>query len=128
MNAFLLEDLIEVLGCNMPALIMLIVGMSVTWTNWNRHPPAARWAMLAFIWLFCTDVGSILWMRMGIVVVFPNIAPHGPEEVLSMAILSCCEATGYIFFLLALNAVRKPHRPRTDYDELDDIDIRRHDF
>jgi hypothetical protein len=120
-----LDDYLTTLGCNMPALIMLIVGMCVTWINRHRHPPAARWAMLAFVWLFLTDFVAITWMRVGILLAFPNLGPNDFELVLSMAVLSCCEATGYIFFLLALTALRKPHRPRTPYDEFDDIDISR---
>jgi hypothetical protein len=125
MNPFLLDDYLTALGCNMPALIMLIVGMCVTWIKRQRHPPAARWAMLAFVWLFVTDVTAITWMRVGLQQVFPNILPNDPVEILSMVVLSCCEATGYIFFLLALTALRKPHRPRTPYDEFDDVDIRK---
>jgi hypothetical protein len=121
----LLADFFEVLGCNMPALIMLVVGMGVTYSNWQRHPAAARWAMLGFGWLFCTDIAAIAWHRIGLLLIFPNVLPNDPEEVLSMTVLSCCEGLGYLFLLLALNAVRTPHRPRSAYDEHDDIDISR---
>src|SRR5215470_16666003 len=108
MNPFILNDFLEVLGCNMPALIMLVIGMGVTWMNWQRHPRVARWAMLAFVWLLFTDLAAIFWMRVGILLFFPNIGPRDPEEVFSMSILSSFEALGYVFFLLALNAARKP--------------------
>ncbi len=122
---FLLADFLEALGCNLPALIMLVVGMAVTYSNWQRHPAAARWAMLGFAWLFCNDIAAIAWMRIGIQIVFPNIMPNDPEEVLSMTVLSCGEGVGYFFLLLALNAARTPHRPRSAYDEFDDVDISR---
>ncbi len=121
----LIADFFEVLGCNMPALLMLVVGMVVTFANRQRHPKAARWAMLGFGWLFCTDIAAIAWQRVGILILFPNVLPDDPEEVLSMAALSCCEGLGYVFFLLALMAAFTPHRARGAYDEFDDIDIRR---
>jgi hypothetical protein len=121
----LLADFFEVLGCSMPALIMLVVGMGVTYSNRQRHPAAARWAMFGFAWLFGTDIVAIAWQRVGILVFFPNVLPNDPEEVLSMTVLSCSEGLGYLFLLLALNAARTPHRPRSAYDEFDDVDISR---
>ena len=117
----LIANFFEVLGCDMPALVMLVVGMGVIYANWQRHPKAACWAILGFGWLLCTDVVGIAWLQFGIHVVFPG----DPEEVLSLATFSCCEALGYLFFLLALTAAFTPHRPRGTYDEIDDIDIRR---
>jgi hypothetical protein len=124
----LIADSLEVLGCNMPALIMLIVGISVTFANRQRNPKAARWAMLGFGWLFCTDIAAIAWMRFGIFFFFPGIIADDPEQVISMVVLSCCEGLGYFFFLFALNAAFSSHRPRGPYDEFDDIDIRRPGF
>jgi hypothetical protein len=45
--------------------------------------------------------------------------------VLSTIVLSCCRALGYFFLLLAVNAARAPQRPRSAYDESDDVDISR---
>jgi hypothetical protein len=122
---FLLADFFEGLGCNLPALIMLVVGMAVTYSNWQRHPAAARWAMLGFGWLFVTEIASIAWQRIGIELVFPNFIPNDPEEILTLTVVSCCKGLGYLFFLLALNAARTPYRPRSAYDEIGDDDIAR---
>ncbi len=124
----LIADLFELLGCDMPALIMLMIGMIVTYANRHRHPKAARWALLGFAWHFGTDIAAIAWMRFGIFIVFPGVMHDDPEEVFSMVALSCSEGLGYLFFLLALNAAFTPHRPRGAYDEFDDIDIRRPGF
>jgi hypothetical protein len=124
-NDFLLADFFEGLGCNLPALIMLVVGMAVTYSNWQRHPAAARWAMLGFAWLLVIEIASTAWQRFGMEFVFPNLLPNDPEEVLSTTVLSCCRALGYFCFLLAVNAARAPQRPRSAYDESDDIDIAR---
>lgn len=126
----LISDCFESLGCNMPALIMLVIGLAATYANRQRHPRAARWAMLAFAWFIGTDLIAIVWQRAGILLFFPNIMPNDPEELLSMLVLSTFEGLGYLFVLLALNAARMPHRPRTVYDEFsdDEIDIKRPGF
>jgi hypothetical protein len=127
MLELLIEDCLQVIACNGPALLMLIIAMIVTYSNWQRHPAAARWAFTGFAWLFAVDVIAIVWHRVGIILVFPNVVgPNDPEEIGSMVVLSCGEALGYVFFLLALNAARTPYRPRSTYDEHDDdIDITR---
>jgi hypothetical protein len=121
----LIADFFEVLGCNMPALLMLVVAMGVIFGNRQRHPVAARWAMLGFGWLLCTDIVGLAWLHFGIFMAFPGVALDDPEEVLSLAACSCCEGLGYLFLLLALKAAFTPYRPRPTYDEFDDIDIRR---
>ncbi len=122
---FLLADFFEGLGCNMPGLIMLVVGMGVTYSNWQRHPAVARWALLGFVWLFVTEIGSIAWQRVGMELFFPNFLPNDPEEILTVLVLSFAKGIGYFFFLLAVNAARGPQRPRSAYDESDDVDISR---
>lgn len=116
-NDNLLFDFLETLGYNMPTLITLTVGIVLTLANWQRHPSAARWALVGFSWLFIVGIVSIAWRTIGVVMVFPDNPPINSEEALSYVVLSGCEAFGYICFMVALSVVRKPHRPRHFFDD-----------
>ena len=100
---------------NLPAMLAMIVGM--VWVNmsWQRHPPAARWAMLAFAWMFITYILAICWHSFGILFLLRNNLPLEEQTPYLMA-LSCFEALSYLFFILALNAARYPYRPPQYYD------------
>lgn len=120
MNVDIFEQVfLELLGINLPALIVLVLAMVVTLSQWRRHPPAARWAMLGFAWMFCIYLLAILWhsflshMVLGLPRAFEDEAPY-------LMGLSCCEGLGYLFLLLALNAARTPYRPRLYLDDFDD--------
>ncbi|MBI3823685.1 MAG: hypothetical protein HY289_13530 [Planctomycetes bacterium] len=117
----LLHSLLRNLGYNLPALIALIVGMVVTQAAWHRHPPAARWAMLAFVWMFISYLLAICWYSFGILLILDlDIVDQGPI----LMVLSCCEALGYIFFIIALNTARTPYRQPSVYDQFRDDDPR----
>lgn len=113
-NAFFLLTL----GYNLPAMIALVVGMTWTRATWQRHPPAARWAVTAFVWMFITDVAAITWYSFGSIFLEQNNLP--PDQIPYLTALSCCEALGYVFFMLALNAARYPYRPSEYYEDLGD--------
>ena len=99
----ILEVFFELLGINLPAMIALIIGMVVTLAHWRRHPPAARWAMLGFVWMFVTYLLAIAWHSYLVHVVVPGPRQFEDEAPYLMG-LSCLEALGFGFFMLALNA------------------------
>ena len=112
----MLSSFFEWLGYNLPAILVLIVAICTIHAQWHRHPPAARWALLAFIWILGTYFLNTFWGTIGVFLVF------GPGRMLEreapiLLTLSCFEGLGYIFILLALNAACKPYRPRTYFDE-----------
>jgi hypothetical protein len=108
------------LGYNLPAMIVMVVGMVWTHTTWQRHPPAARWAITAFVWLFITYVLAIIWYSFGSMFLAQNNLP--PDQTPYLTALSCCEALAYVFFMLALNAARYPYRPPHYYDQFTEDD------
>jgi hypothetical protein len=117
LNSVFLQNL----GYNLPAMIVMVVGMVWTRATWQRHPPAARWAMTAFVWMFITYVLAIIWQSFGIMFLAQNNLPLD-EQTPYLTALSCCEALGYVFFLLALNAARYPYRPPHFYDQFTEDD------
>ena len=106
---------LKTLGFNLPAMIAMIVGMVWTYATWQRHPPAARWATIAFVWMFITYVLAICWQTFGPMFLLQNNLPIAEQTPYLLA-LSCCEALGYFFFMVALNAARYPYRPPQFYE------------
>ncbi|MBI1832350.1 MAG: hypothetical protein HYR84_12980 [Planctomycetes bacterium] len=107
-------------GINVPALAMLVIGIVVTQANRHRHPDAARWALAGFILRLCTDLVGICWHSVGFFLLIPNIPWLGDHELELLFVLSCLEALAYLFFLIALNAIRTPYRTPQYYDDFDD--------
>src|SRR5947209_8488838 len=89
---------IRLLEYNLPAMVAMIAGM--VWTNatWHRHPPAARWTMLAFVWMFFTYLLAIGWHTFGVWLLLHNNLLD--DETPYLMALSCCEALGYVFFMV----------------------------
>jgi hypothetical protein len=110
-------------GTNLPAMIVMIIAMGWTHATWHRHPRAARWAMLALVWMFITYLLAICWYSFGILFLLHNNLPLDDQTPYLMA-LSCCEGLGYVFFMLALNAARYPYRPPQYYDQFTEDDDR----
>jgi hypothetical protein len=119
------EDFVLELFVNLPALLTLAGCMIFTLASRHRHPPAARWALLGFGWLFITDITAILWRTVGIGLVLPNLPPLDLEEVLSLIVLSIFESAAYLFLAIALFVARTPYRPRHYYDYDDAADDQR---
>jgi hypothetical protein len=117
---FMLAEFIGRLKRNSPALIVLVLCAMMTLAQWRRHPRAAFRAALAFAWFLGTDLLALAWYTSGIFFVLAEI-PHVKEvEAFGETTLSCLEALGYVFVLLALNAARTPYRPPEYYDLGDD--------
>lgn len=110
----LLTVFFETLGINLPAQLVLLVGISVTYSNWHRHPIVARWAMLAFVSRLANDLLAISWHTYAQVFRPPWL---GDYYFASLFALSCGEAIGYVLFLAALNAARTPYRPARFFDD-----------
>jgi hypothetical protein len=110
------------LGYNLPAMIVIIIGMVWTHMTWQRHPPAARWTMIAFVWTFITYVLAILWHSFGILFLLHNELPI--VETPYILALSGCEALGYFLFMVAFNTARYPYRPPQYYDHFAEDDDR----
>jgi hypothetical protein len=118
------EELILDFLINIPALITLLVAIIVTVANWRLHPPAARWALLAFVWMFITYIISIVWRTIGRDIFFgANFGPS-PEEIFSLVVISVFESLAYFFILIAMNVSRTPYRSRQFYEEEDRDDDR----
>ncbi|MBI2808539.1 MAG: hypothetical protein HYX68_26425 [Planctomycetes bacterium] len=119
----LLDDVERILRemflINLPALIALAIGIGVTLSQWRRHPPAARWALLGFGWLFCIYLLAICWHSFlsHLVLGLPRALEDERPYLMAM---SCCEALAYFFFLFAINAARTPYRPPFYFDDFDD--------
>ena len=118
---FLLQDFLETVGYNLPALLAMVAGMVATVASWQRHPLAARWAFLGFAWLFVVGLVSIAWRTIGVVLVFPH-APGSWEEITSYVFLSILESLAYISFIVAFNVARQPYRRLSHYDEFSEDD------
>jgi hypothetical protein len=123
----LLEELLPDLFVNLPALVTISAVFMMVLASAPRHPPAARWALLGFGWLFLTYLLSIFWRTIGLFLIFPHAQQFGPEEIISLLLLSICESLAYIFLLAALFVARKPYRPPHFYEDSDDDILRRHD-
>ena len=122
MNADALTSVfIRHLNYNLPAMIVMISGLVWTIMSWRRHPPAARWALAAFIWMLITYLLAICWYSFGILFLLHNELPLNEQTVYIMA-LSCCEGVGYLLFILALNSARYPYRPPQYYDHFPEDD------
>jgi hypothetical protein len=111
----LFNEFYKLLVYNLPAMVVIVAG--IIWVNmsWQRHPPAARWAMLAFVWMLITYLLAICWHSFGILFLLRNNLPLD-EQTPYLMTLSCFEALSYVFFMLALNAARYPYRPPQYYD------------
>jgi hypothetical protein len=114
----------QLIGYNLPAMIAMLAGM--VWINatWQRHPPAARWAMIGFAWMFLTYVLAIVYHSFGRLFLPHDINAGRDDAAPYLVALSCCEALAYLFFLLALNAARYPYRPPQYYDQFAEDDDR----
>lgn len=117
---FFVSYFLELLGRNLPALIVLVICASVTLSQWQRHPPSARWAFIAFVWFVVTDLLAIAWYAIGAPLLLADRPDPRLEEAFYSLVLSCCEGLGYVFFLFALNAARTPYRPPSFYDDFID--------
>ena len=111
---------VHLLGVNLPALIVLILCAMLTIANWRRHPPSARWALVAIVWLVFTYLLAITFYTFGSLVIMDG--GQGSSQTPYILALSCCEGLGYVFFMFAINAARTPYRPPQFYDDLDSTD------
>ncbi len=107
----------ELLGKNLPGLIVLVVCALVTIVQWRRHPPSARWAFSAFTWFLIVNLVAIAWYTIGYHMLLAGVEePDAPAALITMG-LSCLEGLGYLLFLGAVNAARVPYRPSHFYDD-----------
>lgn len=113
----MLDSFLRTLSYNVPAMMAIVAGMVWTYSNWHQHPPAARWAMFAFVWMFITYLLAIFWYSIGIVIFLQNNFGFDDQQPILMT-LSSFEAFGYLLFMIALNAARYPYRPRSFYDDI----------
>ena len=112
---FFYASFLKQLTINLPALILLIVCAALTFTFWQRHPPAARRLMFALIWMIGADLLAIAWHSFGFFLMFPD--RHRGDETPFLLSLSAMEGLGYVWFLLAVNAARVPYRSDSFYDD-----------
>jgi len=121
MADFVVFTFVEMVVRNLPALVMLVICAIVSWTQWQRHPASARWALFAFLWFLAVDFVIITWISVRDLVLANN--PRAQlDDLLYGMVLSSLEALGFLFFLFAVNAARTPYRPRTFFDEFTDDD------
>ncbi|MSQ95967.1 MAG: hypothetical protein EXR98_15625 [Gemmataceae bacterium] len=112
----------EMLGRNLPALLVLVICALVTLVQWRRHPPAARWAFVGFVWFIITYLVIIAWSTIGRHIILAGAEDPEAEEQLYAMALSCIEGLGYLLLLGAVNAARTPDRPSHFYDDHTDED------
>jgi hypothetical protein len=120
---FLLVQFREMLGRNLPAVVVLLVCAVATLVQWRRHPPSARWAFFAFVWFLVTDLLAIFWFSIGAILLLHDNPQAREQEALGTVALSFMEAFGYLFFLAALNAARTPYRPRDYFNDFPEDDL-----
>jgi hypothetical protein len=108
---------------NLPAMIVMVVGIVWTYSNWHRHPPAARWAMLAFVWMLFTNLLAITWYSFGILLLL-HLEMGFDRQWPFLVTLSCFEGLAYIFFMRAIGAAWMPYRPPSFYDQFNEDEDR----